>query len=107
MADRLQRILDMLANSPTDAFLLFALAQEHKNAGRAEDGISAFKKLRELHPDYVGLYYHYAALLAESQMNAEAEEVYQAGIGIAQKVSDQHALAELKNAFLNWQIEQD
>ena len=97
----------MLADSPTDAFLLFALAQEHKNAGRTEEGIAAFKNLRDLHPDYVGLYYHFAALLADSQMNSAAEDVYQAGIAVAQKVGDQHALAELKNAFLNWQIDQD
>ncbi len=107
MADRLQRILEMLSNSPEDSFLLFALAQEHKNAGRVEESIAAFKKLRKLHPDYVGLYYHYAALLVDSQKNTEAEEVYQAGIAVAQKVGDQHALAELKNAFLNWQIELD
>jgi len=55
----------------------------------------------------VGLYYHYAALLAETDQNAAAKEVYEAGILVAQKVSDQHALAELKNAYLNWQIEQD
>ncbi|MFK8056118.1 MAG: tetratricopeptide repeat protein [Saprospiraceae bacterium] len=107
MADRLQRILDMLTSTPTDAFLLFALAQEHKNADRPDEAIAAFKNLRDLHPDYVGLYYHYAAVLAESERNTDAEEAYKAGIEVAQKAGDQHALAELKNAFLNWQIEQD
>lgn len=107
MANRLQRILEMLSSSPNDAFLLFALAQEHKNANRADEAIAAFRNLRNQHPDYVGLYYHYAAVLADVQRNTEAKEVYEAGIAVAQKVGDQHALAELKNAYLNWQIEQD
>jgi len=107
MADRLARILEMLSNSPNDEFLLFALAQEHKNAGRTNESILAFKNLRTKHPDYVGLYYHYAAVLAVSSHDQAAEEVYKAGIEVAQKVGDQHALAELKNAFLNWQIDQE
>ena len=107
MADRLQRITEMLSSTPNDAFLLFALAKEHKNAARADEAIAAFKNLRDQHPEYVGLFYHYAAVLADEERNSEAEEVYKAGIAVAQKAGDQHALAELKNAFLNWQIEQD
>jgi len=107
MADRLQRITEMLSNTPNDAFLLFALAQELKNAARVEEAIAAFRNLRKQHPDYVGLYYHYAAVLAEAKRTSAAEEVYEQGIAVAQKIGDQHALAELKNAFLNWQIEQE
>ena len=107
MSDRLNRIQEMLTSAPTDAFLLFALAQEHKNAGRSEEALTAFKNLRSHHSDYVGLYYHLAALLVDLNLNKEAEEVYASGIEVAQKVGDQHALAELKNAYLNWQIDQD
>jgi len=107
MADRLKRIQEMLSNTPNDPFLLFALAQEHKNAGRSTEALTAFKNLHERQADYVGLYYHYAALLAELDMNREAEEVYTSGMDVAQKAGDQHALAELKNAYLNWQIDQE
>ena len=105
--DRLQRIRQMLAESPDDAFLRFAEAQELRKAGNLEDAAQKFEALRALVPAYVGLYYHLAAVYVELDNAAKAEEIYTTGIDVAQSEGDQHALAELRNAHMNWQLDMD
>lgn len=105
--DRLERIRAMLTATPDDAFLNFALAQELRNRGDAPAAVTAFRHLRRLHPDYTGLYYHLAQLLVDRERPSEAEEVYTAGIALAERQRDLHALAELRNAYTNWSLERE
>ena len=106
MSQRYQQILALLAEQPGDAFLLFAKAQEERKAGQLDDAVASFEQLRAAHPDYVGLYYHLAALYGELEASDRADETYRAGIEVALRQNDRHALAELKNAYVNWQLEQ-
>ncbi len=103
--DRLTKIRELLLAAPTDDFLLFALAQEQRNRGDARAAIEAFEHLREVNPGYVGLYYHLAELLAAHDEPARARSIYETGIEVAQRAKDRHALAELRNAYANWEIE--
>ena len=59
----------------------------------------------KLNSDYVGLYYHLAACFVEIGDHNKALLTYSSGIGIAQKLNDLHALGELKNARLNFELE--
>ena len=104
MTDRRPRLEALLGEQPGDAFLLFALAQEHRKHGDLDRAAATFAELRERHPDYVGLYYHLAAVHTERGQTHLAEEVYRAGIDVAVAAGDQHALAELRNAYVNWQL---
>lgn len=105
--DRLDRLRDLLREQPTDSFLRFALARELQNAGELDAAAEEYGRLRASDPAYVGLYYHLAAALGELDRDADADEVYRAGIAVAERSGDAHALAELRNAYLNWQLERD
>lgn len=97
----------MLREQPDDSFLRFALARELQNVGDLTAAVEEYEALRAADPAYVGLYFHLAAALAQLDRTPETEQIYEAGIAAAQRASDDHALAELRNAYLNWQIERD
>ena len=101
MNARLPQIRALLAESPDDAFLLYALATEWVQAGELERAAEAFADLRARHPGYVGLYYHYGATLLQLGRATEADAVFAEGIAQAAAAHDQHALAELRNIRLN------
>ena len=105
MNARLQQIRALLADSPDDAFLLYALATEWVQTGELEEAAAAFADLRARHPDYVGLYYHYGATLLKLERRAEADAVFAEGIARARAAKDRHALAELQNIRLNASLE--
>lgn len=95
----------MLAATPGDAFLAYALATELCNGGDLSAGVQAFEQLREAHPSYLGLYYHLGAALIKLERPAEADAVFADGITRAHAAGDHHALAELRNVRMNAQLE--
>ncbi|MBI1227930.1 MAG: tetratricopeptide repeat protein [Bacteroidetes bacterium] len=102
---RLQQLLQFLSASPEDAFLLFALAKEHEKLGNPEMALDFFQKIVETSPDYVGVYYHLGKLQEKTTSLEQAIETYKAGMQIAQKIGDRHALSELAAAKL--EIDED
>ena len=101
---RVKQLEEMIAQDSKDEFVLFALAQEY---GKSEDypkAISYYVKLKQINPNYVGLYYHLAAIYSLIDNSSEALEIYNQGIIVAQELNDQHALAELKNAKMNFEL---
>ena len=99
MSTRLAQLSQLLAQSPQDPFLLFAIAKEHEKLGDVAEALRHYELLRTANPDYVGLYYHLGKLQMRTNPDAAAE-TYREGIAIAQKMGDFHALAELKGALL-------
>lgn len=102
---RLEQITKMLADDPNDTFLLFALAKEYESVNQVEKAISTYLNLRQIDPQYVGLYYHLAHLYTTAENKPEALTIYQEGIKIAREIGDQHALSELLNAKTNLEID--
>ncbi len=97
--NRLSRIKKMLSEQPNDAFLLFALAQEQQKEDE-QAALETYSLLHETHPDYVGLYFHYAKLVAKTDQN-QAHQLYDQGLAVAKSQGDNHAHAELQNAKTN------
>lgn len=104
MSTRLAQLSQLLAQSPQDPFLLFAIAKEHEKLGDAAEALRQYALLRAAHPDYVGLYYHLGKLQATTDPVAAAE-TYRAGIAVAQKLGDFHALSELRGALMGMEEE--
>jgi tetratricopeptide (TPR) repeat protein len=104
-SERLKILLQWLDEKPNDSFLIFALAQEYHKREDYEAAIKTYRKLETKDPDYVGLYYHLAYCHVLLENNTEALEVYNAGIEIARKLNDHHALSELQNAKTNLEME--
>lgn len=98
---RLQQIRAMLAESPTDSFLLFALAKEYEKLGQTEEALEQYEHLKAIDPGYVGLYYHLGKLLESRHRLEEALQVYRSGMEVADRAGDLHAKQELAAARLN------
>ncbi|MCC7298573.1 MAG: hypothetical protein IT244_09595 [Bacteroidia bacterium] len=98
--DRKSQILEFLKESPQDAFLNYALAQEHIGAGNDAEAEEIFRHLLLWHPNYVATYYHLGKLLERKQEVDAAKEMYKNGIEVAKSIKEQHALSELQSALL-------
>lgn len=98
--NRLDQIHAFLKESPDDAFLNYALAQEYISAGNDSEAEILFSKLLRLHPEYIATYYHFGKLLERKSLTEEAMEMYRKGIVIAKENKEQHSLSELQSALL-------
>jgi tetratricopeptide (TPR) repeat protein len=101
MSDRLKLLENMLIDSPNDSFLLFAYAKEHEKLGDDTLALHTYKKLKNINPEYVGLYYHFGKLLEKNEQFEEAIAIFDAGISVAKKQNNQHAWSELAGARMN------
>jgi len=103
--NRIDTLLKFLEEDPKDSFIKFALAKEYEKIGTLKKALDTYTELREMDPDYVGLYYHLAALQLELTLPDEALKTYDQGIEVAKRVADFHALSELHTAKLNLDID--
>lgn len=101
---RLSTLLQYLVDQPHDAFLLFAIAKEYETNDELNKSLTYFLKLKEHHPDYIGLYLHLGMLYESIQEVNLALETYGAGIELAKKIGDFHSLSELNNAKMNLEV---
>lgn len=105
MSNRLDLLLKLHADLPSDDFTLFALAKEYEGLGELATALSYYEKLGAEHPGYVGLYYHFGKLLEQLDRPLEALDIYQKGIETAVAAGDGHAAGELRGAKMNLEIE--
>jgi len=103
MSPRLTHLSQLLAASPDDSFLLFAIAKEHEKAGDTAQALLFYEKIRAADPAYVGLYYHLGKLHEQQQDIEQAVAAYRQGIAAAQSAGDRHAESELRGALLQWE----
>ncbi len=96
---RIEALLAFLASDPDDAFTLFALAQEYARAGDLHHALAHYRRLRTMHPAYVGTYYHLGKTLEKVGLRDDALAAYRDGIVVATEVGDLHARAELQDAL--------
>jgi len=92
---------NLLADQPTDPFLNHALALEEIKVGKDESARELFEQLLERNPNYVGSYYHLGKLHERLGDEPKAIAVYEKGMEVAKKLSDNHALSELRGAYDN------
>lgn len=96
---RLTKLFEFLAKEPNDSFVLYAIATEYNAQSDLENALKYYLKLTEIHPDYVGTYYHLGKLYEKIGEKDKAVLVYETGITEARKKRDMHALSELQGAF--------
>lgn len=99
MPSRRDKLLNMLKSSPDDPFLYYGLAMEDRAGGDLPAALLGLQKVLELDADYVAAYFHQGQVLAEQGQHDRAREVLTAGIEVAARLSDQHAVQEM-TAFL-------
>lgn len=99
MHNRLEELQVFLKETPDDPFLKYAITMEYKKMDDYERALAGFLDLQTNHPDYVGTYYHFAKFLEEQGRKADALEVYEAGMEVAQRLRNRHAYSELLSAY--------
>jgi tetratricopeptide (TPR) repeat protein len=96
--NRIDQLIDYLAQDPDDPFNLYALALEYQKADR-QKALELFDKLLTVHETYVPTYYHAGKLLIELEEMDRAKAVLEKGIKVAEHQGDHKAVRELRNAF--------
>jgi predicted Zn-dependent protease len=104
---RKAQIQAMLADSPTDAFLRFALAKEHEKEGDDAGAKEIYEALVADQPEYPGTYYHLGKALERLEDDAGAWRVYSDGIAITKRLGERHAMSELAGARMELGDEED
>jgi len=97
--DRINKLNDMLIQSPNDCFLLHALGLEYAKIGEIDKALLAFHHVITSDKNYVGTYYHLAKTFEKINRLEEAIHMYEQGIIIASHVNDKHAQNELQMAL--------
>jgi Tfp pilus assembly protein PilF len=96
---RLQKLKEMEAEKPDDAFLKYAIALEYVSAGADNEAKPYFELLLEKFPDYMATYLHLGALYERSGELKAAISVYKKGMEVAKQAGDSKALSELNEAL--------
>lgn len=97
--ERIAKLREMLKGSPTDCFLLHAMALEHIKTGDILSGIRYFQEVLQTDENYVGSYYHLAKAFEQSGQIDDAVACYEKGLLVARRLKDQHAANELQMAL--------
>ena len=103
-SQRLDLLLGILKETPTDSFVIFAIAKEYENIGNQNEAIQYYEKLYQLDPNYVGLYFHWGKIHEEINDSDKAIDIYSIGIEVASLQKDGHAERELRAAKYNCEL---
>lgn len=89
---QLQRLL---AAEPGDAFLLYALAQEHAKAGDHTGAVAAYDRCLAVDPGSCYAYFHKARSLAARGEAEAAIATLEEGLAVARRSGDAKAAGEI------------
>lgn len=92
---RREQLEAMLADSPQDTFLRYALAMELDSEEDHEKSLEMHRELIQEDPPYVPSFFMSGQQLAKLDRIEEAREVLKQGIEQARLQSDTHAAAEM------------
>jgi tetratricopeptide (TPR) repeat protein len=99
MSKRLAMLEGITAGGQADAFAWYGLGMEYRRAGRTEEALQTFEKLRALHPDYLPMYLMAGQTLTDTGRPEDAKSWLLEGIRVAQAQDATHALGELESAL--------
>ncbi|GAB3893343.1 tetratricopeptide repeat protein [Spirosoma agri] len=95
--ERIQQLIRFVQEEPNEPFNIYALAMEFLGS-KPDQARIYFDQLLAEHPDYLPTYYHAAALYADLDKRDKAAALYEKGINLARKQTNQKTLQELQRA---------
>jgi tetratricopeptide (TPR) repeat protein len=96
---RLEKLLEFIKNEPDDPFLKYALATEYLRINETGKALEYYEDLVNMHPNYVGTYYHLGKLYEALNRKEDAIVTYETGMKITREQRDNHALSELQAVY--------
>jgi len=97
--NRIEKIHELLQQTPGDNFLRHALALEYIKIDNDKEARILFESILNDSPGYIGSYYHLGKLLERNGEVSLAVEWYEKGMIQAKIANDQHAYNELQAAY--------
>jgi tetratricopeptide (TPR) repeat protein len=94
--DRAEMLKRFLEQNPNDAFARSGRALVLARAGELETALAEFKKLLELHPDYIAGYQMAGQMLSTAGRYEEARQMLESGIATAERAGNKHAREEMQ-----------
>lgn len=92
---RRDRIEQLLAEDPHDAFLQYSLALEYEKEGAIDEALARLHSLMREEPPYVAAFHMAGQIYAKAGRLEEARQVLREGIDEARKQQRQHDAAEM------------
>jgi len=89
-------LTEILTQAPGDAFARYGLAMAYTEAGKPDEALAEFAKLRDANPDYVPGYQMAGQLLAKQGKNEEALVWLDQGLNAASRTGNAHAASEMQ-----------
>ncbi len=102
--NRIEFLNSLLAETPEDPFLYYALGLEYVNH-EPQKAKEYFEIVFSTFPEYLPNYYQLGTLLGEMGQKEKALEVFEKGISKAKESNDRHTLSELQSAYQNLLME--
>ena len=96
---RLDQLQTLLAKSPSDPFLLYGIALEHKKLDQTDSALQYLERAIAADGQYCYAYYQKGQILAGLGQTDAARASYLAGISAAMVSRDSHAQGELQAAL--------
>lgn len=93
---RREQLEQMLAVSPDDLFLKYALAMTLAGEGDDEAAAAKLAVINQAHPEHVSAWFQRGQILARIGEVEESREVIIAGIAAAQQAGNDHAEGEMR-----------
>lgn len=95
---RLEQLHRLLEKSPSDPFLTYGIALEHKKLVELDQAVAWLDRTIQIDPNYCYAYYQKGQILEQLGRIGDARSAYQSGIEAARRVGDAHAEGEIAGA---------
>ncbi len=92
---RLEKLKEMLAADPKDAFVRYGLAMEYRSADQTDEARQLFEGLMNDEPPHVPSFFMLGQMLADNDEMDEAKSILESGITEARKQGNDHAAGEM------------
>jgi tetratricopeptide (TPR) repeat protein len=95
-ANRLQKLLALVEQDPSDAFCLYGVALEKAKMAEHESAVEWFDRALAADPDSAYAFFHKARSLVELGRRDQAVLTLQSGLAAATRSRDSHGHAEIE-----------
>jgi tetratricopeptide (TPR) repeat protein len=97
--NRLEILVQMVAQDPNNSFARYGLAMEYANTGQYEQAIAEYRALLAKDENYSAAYYHGGQALEKLGRVEDAKEIYEKGLAATRRKGDSHTYAEIEAAL--------
>jgi Tfp pilus assembly protein PilF len=96
MSERIQDLRALLEEEPDDALLRLTLGKEYLEGGDAEAALPHLERVVAVDPRYTVAYRYLGTALERLERTADAADVWERGIAVAEETGDLQAGKEMR-----------